>query len=86
MPLDRTPGDGFGCWPTHAPGHSPLHDGGTAAVEGDGTVAPADRDSVLRALLDCPVHAITELPSAESHGGTTTSKAAERISERGPTP
>ncbi|MFJ1456396.1 ferredoxin [Nocardia sp. N2S4-5] len=84
--LDRTLCDGFGVCAKHASRHFSLDDWGYAAVEGDGTVAPADRDSVLRALLDCPVHAITELPSAESHGGTTTSKSAERISERGPTP
>ena len=28
---------------------------------GDGNVAEQDRDPVMRALLDCPVHAITEV-------------------------
>ncbi|WP_280258824.1 ferredoxin [Nocardia wallacei] len=83
--LDRTLCDGFGICAKHAPRHFSLDDWGYAAIDGDGTVAPADRDSVLRALLDCPVHAITELPTAESNAATTPSDAAP-TSERGPTP
>ena len=30
------------------------------SLTGDGTVADGDHDAVKRALLDCPVHAITE--------------------------
>ncbi len=30
-------------------------------MTGNGDVADADRDAVLRAMLDCPVHAITEI-------------------------
>lgn len=59
--LDRTVCDGFGICAKHAPGYFSLDDWGYAALVGDGTVAEGDRDAVLRALLDCPVHAITEL-------------------------
>ena len=34
--------------------------GGTRRWSGDGTVPEDDRDAVMRALLDCPVHAIIE--------------------------
>ncbi|MBB5915448.1 ferredoxin [Nocardia transvalensis] len=64
--LDRTLCDGFGICARHAPGHFSLDDWGYASLEGDGTVTPADRDGVLRALLDCPVHAITVLRDPES--------------------
>ena len=59
--LDRTVCDGFGMCAKHAPGYFSLDDWGYASLIGDGTVAEADRDPVKRALLDCPVHAITEL-------------------------
>ncbi|CDO90804.1 ferredoxin [Mycobacterium triplex] len=59
--LDRTICDGFGVCAKHAPGYFSLDDWGYAALIGDGTVAEADRDAVMRALLDCPVHAITEI-------------------------
>jgi ferredoxin len=59
--LDRTICDGFGNCAKHAPGYFSLDDWGYAALIGDGTVAEADRDDVMRALLDCPVHAITEI-------------------------
>lgn len=59
--LDRTMCDGFGICAKHAPGYFSLDDWGYASMIGDGTVAEADRDAVMRALLDCPVHAITEL-------------------------
>lgn len=58
--LDRTVCDGFGLCAKHAPGHFSLDDWGYASLIGDGTVAAQDRDAVMRALLDCPVHAITE--------------------------
>lgn len=68
--LDRTICDGFGVCAKHASGYFSLDDWGYAALIGDGSVAEADRDAVMRALLDCPVHAITELgerrfPAAE---------------------
>jgi ferredoxin len=57
--LDRTICDGFGVCAKHAPGYFSLDDWGYALVIGDGAVAEPDRDAVTRALLDCPVHAIT---------------------------
>jgi ferredoxin len=59
--LDRTICDGFGVCAKHAPGYFSLDDWGYASLIGDGTVAESDRDAVMRALLDCPVHAITEI-------------------------
>ncbi|GLE53836.1 ferredoxin [Mycobacterium montefiorense] len=59
--LDRTICDGFGICAKHAPGYFSLDDWGYAALIGDGTVAEADHDDVMRALFDCPVHAITEI-------------------------
>lgn len=58
--LDRTICDGFGVCAKHAPHYFSLDDWGYASLEGDGEVAESDRDAVMRALLDCPVHAITE--------------------------
>jgi ferredoxin len=68
--LDRTICDGFGICAKHAPGYFSLDDWGYASLVGDGTVAEADRDAVMRALLDCPVHAITEI-------GQRTSRASQ---------
>lgn len=59
--LDRTLCDGFGICAKHAPEYFSLDDWGYAALIGDGTVPESDRDAVIRALLDCPVHAIIEL-------------------------
>ncbi|GAB7144993.1 ferredoxin [Mycobacterium riyadhense] len=59
--LDRTVCDGFGVCAKHAPGYFSLDDWGYASLVGDGTVPDEDRDAVMRALLDCPVHAITEM-------------------------
>jgi ferredoxin len=56
--LDRTLCDGFGICAKHAPEYFSLDDWGYASLIGDGTVPEADRDAVMRALLDCPVHAI----------------------------
>jgi len=58
--LDRTVCDGFGVCAKHAPEYFSLDDWGYASLEGNGDVADVDRDAVKRALLDCPVHAITE--------------------------
>jgi ferredoxin len=58
--LDRTICDGFGLCAKHAPAYFSLDDWGYASLEGTGEVAEGDRDAVMRALLDCPVHAITE--------------------------
>jgi ferredoxin len=67
--LDRTLCDGFGVCAKHAPEYFSLDDWGYASLIGDGTVPAADHDDVMRALMDCPVHAILVLgehqPSAE---------------------
>ena len=59
--LDRTVCDGFGLCAKHAPGYFSLDDWGYANLIGNGAVPESDHDAVMRALLDCPVHAITEL-------------------------
>ena len=66
--LDRTVCDGFGACARHAPEYFSLDDWGYAALIGDGTVPEADRDDVLRALFDCPVHAIVEISADEFAG------------------
>ena len=62
--LDRTICDGFGVCAKQAPGHFSLDDWGYASLIGGGSVQPVDQDDVHRALLDCPVHAIIELPTS----------------------
>lgn len=64
--LDRTMCDGFGVCAKHASGYFSLDDWGYATLEGDGVVDPADRDGVMRALLDCPAHAIIRREDTES--------------------
>ena len=59
--LDRTLCDGFGICAKHAPEYFSLDDWGYASLIGDGTVPEKDRDAVMRALMDCPVHAIIEM-------------------------
>ena len=67
--LDRTLCDGFGVCAKHAPEYFSLDDWGYASLIGDGTVPEKDRDAVMRALFDCPVHAIIYMgehrPSAD---------------------
>ncbi len=65
--LDRTLCDGFGVCAKHAPQYFSLDDWNYASLVGDGAVADADRDAVIRALLDCPVHAITEIFQTEKN-------------------
>lgn len=62
--LDRTMCDGFGQCAKHAPEYFSLDDWGYASLEGNGTIPAADRDAVMRALLNCPVHAIIEMTEA----------------------
>ena len=51
--------EGFGTCAGHAPGLFELDEWGYASLNGDGTV-PADQEALARrAVLDCPVHAIT---------------------------
>lgn len=59
--LDRTMCDGFGFCAKHAPKYFSLDDWGYASPTGDGTVDEADESDVMRALMDCPVHAIIEI-------------------------
>ena len=59
--LDRTVCDGFGVCAKHAPDYFSLDDWGYASLVGDGSVPGQDRGAVMRALMDCPVHAIVEL-------------------------
>lgn len=59
--LDRTICDGFGVCAKHAPEYFSLDDWGYAVLVGDGDIPEADRDAVMRALMDCPVHAIMEI-------------------------
>ncbi len=59
--LDRTLCDGFGICAKHAPDYFSLDDWGYAVLVGDGNIPQQDHDAVLRALMDCPVHAIMEI-------------------------
>ncbi len=61
LKLDRTLCDGFGICAKHAPEYFPLDDWGYAVLAGDGDIPPQDRDAVMRALMDCPAHAIMEI-------------------------
>lgn len=64
--LDRTLCDGFGVCAKWAPDVFSLDDWGYASLSGSGSVAPGQHDDVRRALLDCPVHAITEIPDEDA--------------------
>ncbi len=61
LKLDRTLCDGFGICAKHAPEYFPLDDWGYAVLAGSGDIPPRDRDAVMRALMDCPAHAIMEI-------------------------
>lgn len=74
--LDRTLCDGFGICAKHAPEYFSLDDWGYACLEGNGEVPEQDRDAVMRALLDCPVHAIIEIPAVEQDRDHATDPAA----------
>lgn len=63
--LDRTICDGFGICARHAPEQFSLDDWGYASLIGDGSVPAPQRDAARRALLDCPVHAVTEHPDPD---------------------
>jgi ferredoxin len=65
--LDRTKCDGFGACAKHAPEYFSLDDWGYASLVGNGTIPDEDHDAVMRALLDCPVHAIIETRETRSH-------------------
>jgi ferredoxin len=59
--LDRTLCDGFGACARHAPEYFSLDDWGYASLVGNGEIPEQDHDAVVRALFDCPVHAIIEV-------------------------
>jgi ferredoxin len=59
--LDRTVCDGFMRCAEHAPESFALDDWGYASLTGTGDIGADDEVGVRRALMDCPVHAITEL-------------------------
>jgi ferredoxin len=59
--LDRTICDGFGLCAKHAPEYFSLDDWGYASLVGNGEIPDEDHDAVMRALLDCPVHAIISM-------------------------
>ena len=76
--LDRTMCDGFGACAKHAPEYFSLDDWGYASLEGNGTIPEHDQAAVMRALLDCPVHAIIEMGTHRpSRDGTAHSDARE---------
>ena len=76
--LDRTVCDGFGICAKHAPDYFSLDDWGYASLIGDGTVPEEDRDAVMRALMDCPVHAIIYMGEHRpSDDGTSAAEARE---------
>lgn len=75
--LDRTVCDGFGICARHAPEYFSLDDWDYASLIGDGTVPESDRDAVVRALMDCPVHAITVLHAKPKPNGATASTSQD---------
>ncbi|GGL17989.1 ferredoxin [Nocardia jinanensis] len=75
--LDRTLCDGFGICAKHAPEHFPLDDWGYASLAGGPAIASTDEGAVTRALLDCPVHAITVLPDSNRMNGEPAATADE---------
>lgn len=62
--LDRTICDGFGKCAEHAPTVFSLDEWGYASLADGPDIPPGLRPAVRRALLDCPVDAITERPPA----------------------
>jgi ferredoxin len=69
--LDRTICDGFGLCAKHAPEYFSLDDWGYASLVGNGDVPEQDHDAVIRALLDCPVHAILKIGEYRPAKGPT---------------
>lgn len=79
--LDRTLCDGFGICARRAPEHFPLDDWGYASLAGNPVIDPTDEPAVTRALLDCPVHAITALPEpgrSDTGSATTAPESAQK--------
>lgn len=59
--LDRTVCDGFGICAKHAPDYFSLDDWGYASLVGNGEIPEQDQHDVMRAIMDCPVHAILKI-------------------------
>lgn len=51
--------EGFGTCANHAPGLFELDEWGYASLKGGGAVPPGDEGVAQRAVMDCPVHAIS---------------------------
>jgi ferredoxin len=79
--LDRTVCDGFGICARHAPEYFSLDDWGYASLVGDGSVADDDRAAVMRALLDCPVHAIVAIGEHQPSGRPRPPTSSEETPE-----
>ena len=76
--LDRTVCDGFGLCAKHAPEYFSLDDWGYASLVGNGQIPTEDHEAVMRALLDCPVHAIIYMGEHRpSNDGTARQGASE---------
>lgn len=73
--LDRTLCDGFGLCAKWAPEYFSLDDWGYASLIGNGSVPEGDRPAVMRALLDCPVHAIVVLSDSKSASAPASTRA-----------
>ncbi len=82
--LDRTMCDGFGVCAKHAPEYFSLDDWGYAALVGNGEIPKADQEAVMRALLDCPVHAIIEMGGHRPPGDGTPHHDAQETAEPEP--
>ncbi len=83
--LDRTMCDGFGICAKHAPDYFSLDDWGYASLVGDGTVPEEDRNAVMRALMDCPVHAIIYMGEHRPSDDTAVHADAKEAPEPEPT-
>jgi len=69
--LDRTVCDGFGLCAKHAPLYFSLDDWGYASLVGNGDIPEQDHEAVMRALMDCPVHAILKIGEYRPLDGPT---------------
>ena len=53
--------EGYGNCAAHLPEVFKLDEWGYAYLEGDGTVSDEDAPRAQRAIVDCPVHAISKI-------------------------
>ncbi|MDT5330155.1 MAG: ferredoxin [Mycobacterium sp.] len=82
--LDRTLCDGFGACAKHAPDYFSLDDWGYASLVRNGEVPNGDHDAVMRALLDCPVHAIIQMGEHRPSGDGAAHHDAQETPEPEP--